>query len=115
MRAEGRPFAPTVETVIAVGSGTCAPIASAIHAANCFIGSRSTAVSSSVSRAYSLRRAARSSGASARDVVILRDFDEVAVGIAEVDRLHRAERSGLFHRALGDLHAARLDVRRDLV
>src|SRR5947209_1412113 len=115
MRAEGRPLAPTVETVIAVGSGTCAAMASAIQAANCCIGSWSTRLSSSGSRAYSLRSAARSSGALASGVFILRDFDQVAVGIAEIDRLHRAERAGLLDGAFGDLHAAALHMRHHVV
>jgi hypothetical protein len=47
MRVDGRPSAPTVASVIAFGSGTCAAIASASQRSNCCIGSAADASSSS--------------------------------------------------------------------
>src|SRR3954451_11122131 len=43
------------------------------------------------------------------------DLDQVAVRVAAVVRCHRAERTGLGDRALGDGHSARPQVRPDLV
>ena len=55
---DGRPFSPTVATLIAFASGTLAMMASSNHLANCMIGSACTSVSDRLARLYSLRRSA---------------------------------------------------------
>src|SRR4051812_24074248 len=60
MRAEGRPSVSHVASVIAFGSGTPAPRASANHCVNCANGSGDTSRSSSEARLYSVRSPARS-------------------------------------------------------
>ena len=50
IRVDGRPSAPTVASVIALGSGTWAAMACCNQASNCAIGLLAEAVSSSSSR-----------------------------------------------------------------
>src|SRR5436190_24127063 len=58
IRADGSALSPTVASVIAVGSGSCACIASASHSSNWMTGLASTSVSFSAARWYSRRRSA---------------------------------------------------------
>src|SRR5438045_9404933 len=60
MRASGQPFAPAVASVIAVGSGTFAAMASLNHRPNCSIASADTCDSASSPSVYSWRMPAGS-------------------------------------------------------